>query len=149
MKKLFTQVVLKNGELKDVYVCVDDETAKVLEQVDEVTRKAYLQDEWEMKMAENYHRRKVQSLEKSLENGFEVVDESQDVEAKAIKEIELSIIKKSFAVLTPKQIWLVKELYIKKRTQEEIAEELHITQPAISYQIATIKGRIKKFLKKF
>ena len=69
--------------------------------------------------------------------------------AKAIKEIELSIIKKSFAVLTPKQIWLVKELYIKKRTQEEIAEELHITQPAISYQIATIKGRIKKFLKKF
>ena len=38
MKKLFTQIVKKNGELKDVYVCVDDETARVLEQVDEETR---------------------------------------------------------------------------------------------------------------
>ena len=149
MKKLFTQVVLKNGEIKDVYVCVDDETAKVLEQVDEVTRKAYLQDEWEMKMVENYHRRNEQSLEKSTDNGFDLADESQDVEAKAIKEVELMSIRKIISKLTLKQQWLVKELYIKKRTQEDIAEELHISQQAISSRLDTIKGKLKKFLKKF
>ena len=59
MKKLFTQIVKKNGELKDVYVCVDDETAKVLEQVDEETRKMYLQAEWEMKTAEKIKENKI------------------------------------------------------------------------------------------
>ena len=149
MKKLFTQVVLKNGELKDVYVCVDDETAKVLDQVDESTRKEYLQDEWEMKMAENYHRRNEQSLEKSTDNGFDFIDESQDVEAKAIREIELTTIRKAIAKLTPSQQWLVRQLYIEKKSQEQIAEELGKKGGTIRQRTLRIRAQLKKFLKNF
>ena len=88
MKKLFTQIVKKNGELKDVYVCVDDETAKVLEQVDEETRRTYLQEEYKMFMADYRYKRRNQSLEKSVDNGFDVIDDKQDVEAMAIKQAE-------------------------------------------------------------
>lgn len=80
MKKLYTQITKKNGEAKDVYVCVDNETAKVLEQVDEETRRVYLQEEYLTFMSNVKYKRCNQSLEKSLENGFDVVDENQDVE---------------------------------------------------------------------
>lgn len=89
MKKLFTQIVKKNGELKDVYVCVDDETARVLEQVDEETRHTYLQEEYKMFMADYRYKRRNQSLEKSVDNGFDVIDEKQDVEEMAIKEADI------------------------------------------------------------
>ena len=89
MKKLFTQIVKKNGELKDVYVCVDDETARVLEQVDEETRHTYLQEEYKMFMADYRYKRRNQSLEKSVDNGFDVIDEKQDVEEMAIKEADM------------------------------------------------------------
>lgn len=149
MKKLFTQVVLKNGEIKDVYVCVDDETAKVLEQVDEVTRKAYLQDEWEMKMVENYHRRNEQSLEKSTDNGFDLADESQDVEAKAIKEVEQANIHTAISKLNPQQQWIVKQVFIRRRKQVDVAIEMGIGESALSQRISVIKAKMKKILKNF
>ena len=149
MKKLFTQVVLKNGENKDVYVCVDDETAKVLEQVDEVTRKAYLQDEWEMKMVENYHRRNEQSLEKSTDNGFDLADESQDVEAKAIKEVEQANIHTAISKLNPQQQWIVKQVFIRRRKQVDVAIEMGIGESALSQRISVIKAKMKKILKNF
>ena len=111
MKKLFTQIVKKNGELKDVYVCVDDETARVLEQVDEETRRIYLQEEYEMKMSDNKYKLCNQSLEKSLDNGFDVIDEEQDVEEKAIKQAERDTVMQAILQLEPQQQWLVKTYY--------------------------------------
>ncbi len=147
MKKLFTQIVKKNGELKDVYVCVDDETARVLEQVDEETRKMYLQVEWEMKTTENYFRRHEQSLDKSIDNGFDVIDENQDVEEMAIKQAEKERVLEAIAKLEPQQQWLVKQIYVYGRKQVEIAEELGIGESAIRSRLRKIFEKIKKFLK--
>ena len=147
MKKLFTQIVKKNGELKDVYVCIDDETARVLEQVDEETRKMYLQAEWEMKTAENYFRRHEQSLDKSIDNGFDVIDENQDVEEMAIKQAEKERVLKAIAKLEPQQQWLVKQIYVYGRKQVEIAEELGIGESAIRSRLRKIFEKIKKILK--
>lgn len=148
-KKLFTQIVKKNGELKDVYVCVDDETARVLEQVDEETRKMYLQAEWEMKTADNYFRRHEQSLDKSLDNGFDVIDENQDVEVMAIKQAEKERVLEAIAKLKPQQQWIVKQVFIYGRKQCEVAKDLKISEPALSQRITVIKVQIKKFLKNF
>ena len=147
MKKLFTQIVKKNGELKDVYVCVDDETARVLEQVDEETRKMYLQAEWEMKTTENYFRRHEQSLDKSIDNGFDVIDENQDVEEMAIKQAEKERVLEAIAKLEPQQQWLVKQIYVYGRKQVEIAEELGIGESAIRSRLRKIFEKIKKILK--
>ena len=147
MKKLFTQIVKKNGELKDVYVCVDDETAKVLEQVDEETRKMYLQAEWEMKTAENYCRRHEQSLDKSLDNGFDIIDEKQDVEEMAIKQAEKQRVLEAIAKLEPQQQWLVKQIYVYGRKQIEVATELGVGESAIRSRLKKISAKLKKILK--
>ena len=148
-KKLFTQIVKKNGEIKDVYVCVDDETAKVLEQVDEETRRTYLQEEYKMFMADYRYKRRNQSLEKSVDNGFDVIDDKQDVEAMAIKQAEKETVMEAISKLEPQQQWLVKQIYIYGRKQIEIANELGVSHQAISQQIILIRSKIKKILKNF
>ena len=147
MKKLFTQIVKKNGELKDVYVCVDDETARVLEQVDEETRRIYLQEEYEMKMSDNKYKLCNQSLEKSLDKGFDVIDENQDVEEMAIKQAEKERVLEAIAKLEPQQQWLVKQIYVYGRKQVEIAEELGVGESAIRSRLKKISEKLKKFLK--
>ena len=147
MKKLFTQIVKKNGELKDVYVCVDDETARVLEQVDEETRRIYLQEEYEMKMSDNKYKLCNQSLEKYLDNGFDVIDENQDVEEMAIKQAEKERVLEAIAKLEPQQQWLVKQIYVYGRKQVEIAEELGVGESAIRSRLKKISAKLKKFLK--
>ena len=147
MKKLFTQIVKKNGELKDVYVCVDDETARVLEQVDEETRRIYLQEEYEMKMSDNKYKLCNQSLEKSLDKGFDVIDENQDGEEMAIKQAEIERVLEAIAKLEPQQQWLVKQIYVYGRKQVEIAEELGVGESAIRSRLKKISAKLKKFLK--
>lgn len=146
-KKLFTQIVKKNGELKDVYVCVDDETARVLEQVDEETRRIYLQEEYAMKMSDNKYKFCNQSLEKSLENGFDVIDENQDVEEMAIKQAEKDAVLEAISQLEPQQQWLIKQLYFLGRTQVDVAKELGISKAAITNRLKKISEKIKKLLK--
>ena len=147
MKKLYTQVVKHNGELKDVYVCVDDETAKVLAKVDEATRKAYLQDEYEMITAENYHKRHTQSLDKSLENGFDFVDERQNVEEIVAREMTNERVRKAIEQLEPQQQWLVEQIYFDERSHISVAKELGVTEGAIRDRLRRIYKKIKKFLR--
>lgn len=147
MKKLYTQITKKNGELKDVYVCVDNETAKVLEQVDEETRRVYLQEEYLTYMSNVKYKRSNQSLEKSLENGFDVVDENQDVEENAIKNADIEKVRRAISQLEPQQQWLVKQVYFNQRTNVSIASELGVTEGAIRDRLKRIFEKIKKFLK--
>ena len=47
--------------------------------------------------------------------------------------------------LTPKQRELIEQLFWEDKTQEELAQEKGISQPAISKQITNIKKKIKKY----
>lgn len=147
MKKLYTQITKKNGEIKNVYVCVDNETAKVLEQVDEETRRIYLQEEYLTYMSNVKYKRCNQSLEKSLENGFDVVDENQDVEENAIKNADKEKVRQAISKLEPQQQWLVKQVYFNQRTNVSIASELGVTEGAIRDRLKRIFEKIKKVLK--
>lgn len=146
MKKLYTQITKKNGEVKEVYVCVDNETAKVLEQVDEETRRIYLQEEYLTYMSNVKYKRCNQSLEKSLENGFDVVAENQDVEENAIKNADKEKVRQAISKLEPQQQWLVEQVYYYGRKQVEIADELGIDFTSVSKRLARIEKKLKKFL---
>ena len=147
MKKMFTQVVKHNGELKDVFVLVDDETAKVLEQVDEATRKAYLQGEYEMYIADVNYKRRTQSLERSFENGFDIVDERQDVEEFVVREMTNERVRKAIEQLEPQQQWIVEQIYFDGRSHISVAKELGVTEGAIRDRLRRIYKKIKKFLR--
>lgn len=147
MKKFTVTVEKQDGELRKVYVFVDGETAKVLEQVDEATRQKYLEEEYKMNMSDIGYHRVTQSLDKSLDNGFDIIDEKQDVEEMAIKQAEKETVLEAISKLEPQQQWLIKELYFYGRTQVDVAKELGISKAAITNRLNKISVKIKKFLK--
>lgn len=62
-----------------------------------------------------------------------------------IEEIDSEPLYKALKSLSEDQLEILTEYVFQKNTQKEIAENLGISQPALSQQIATIKKIIKKF----
>lgn len=147
MKKIYTKITKKNGEEKNVYICVDDATAKALEKVDEVTRRKYLQGEYELKMQELKEQKYNVSLEKSYEKGFDPTDEDMDLESNVLRMANISKVKDAIKTLTENQQWIVEQVFLYERTKVSIAQELGITESAVRNRIQKIFAKIKKVLK--
>lgn len=150
MKKLKAIVTKKDGTTKEVYVVVDNRTAEMLAQLnDEKIVNDYLVEEYKMFMAEYHEHRYTQSLDKSLDVGLEIEDKKQDVFENIVTKLEHEELKKAIQSLNEQQQKIVTALFFERKTQEEIAQELHITQPAVSQRLAVILERLKNYLKNF
>lgn len=146
MKRLTVSVTRKDGTSTTIPVFVDNETAKVLTQVDEATRNDYLRQEYEMSLVDRKESRRHQSLEDSLEDGFDVADSASSAEEDLMEKDSRRELLSAISQLTKEQQWLVKEVYIKGRSQTEIAKELDITHSAIRDRLRVIFKKIKKIL---
>ena len=83
--KRFTTKIMHKGEEKTIAVWLDDETARLLEEYgDEKLKHAYIVEEYKAQLIERSETRRHQSLEKSMEAGFDVMDESTDVEKRLL-----------------------------------------------------------------
>lgn len=147
-KKLKGVKTRKDGTTKEIYVVVDDVTAKMLEQVSEEIRNQYIIDEFNVKMQELKDKRYTSSLEQKMENGFDCIDEEQDVEAISMFDFEMEEIKNAIKQLDYQQQWLIKEVYVKGRTKIELAKELGISNSSIRDRFRVIYKKIKNFLDK-
>lgn len=95
MKKLYA-TVLVNEEEKTVFAFVDDETARVLEQVtDKAFVDRYIYDEYKLQMKDLKHARMEQSLDKSVENGFDTIDDRSDLEENLIEQLDYEVLHKA------------------------------------------------------
>lgn len=150
MKKLKAVVTREDGTTKEVYVVVDEQTAEMLAKIeDKRIVNDYLVEEYKLFMADFRERRRTQSLDKSLENGFDIVDERQDLFASMVGQIESEEIQNAIKKLDEEQQWIVQAVFFEGKKQIEIAQELHITKQAMSQRMAVIKEQLKKFLKNF
>jgi len=150
MKKLKAVVTREDGTTKEVYVVVDEQTAEMLAKIeDKQIVNDYLVEEYKLFMADFRERRRTQSLDKSLENGFDIVDERQDLFASMVGQIESEEIRNAIKKLDEEQQWIVQAVFFEGKKQIEIAQELHITKQAMSQRMAVIKEQLKKFLKNF
>lgn len=150
MKKLKAIVTKKDGTTKEVYVVVDNQTAEMLATLkDEKMVNDYLVEEYRIFMKDYHERRHTQSLDKSLEGGLEIEDKKQDVFESIVTELEHEELKKAILSLNEQQQRIVTALFFERKTQEEIAEEFHISQQAISQRLEVILAHLKKFLKNF
>ena len=150
MKKLKAVVTREDGTTKEVYVVVDEQTAEMLAKIeDKQIVNDYLVEEYKLFMADFRERRRTQSLDKSLENGFDIVDERQDLFASMVGQIESEEIQNAIKKLDEEQQWIVQAVFFEGKKQIEIARELHITKQAMSQRMAVIKEQLKKFLKNF
>ncbi len=146
MKK-FKAIVTKNdGTKKEVYVIVDNRTAKMLAQLDDEMRNDYLVEEYRMFMSVYNEHRNVQSLDKSLDSGLDIVDESQNLLDEILKSAELENVRSAIKMLEPQQQWLVEQIYFRGRSQVNIARQLGIDESSLSKRKERLLKKLKKFL---
>ncbi len=146
MKKMTANIVAKNGEMKEISVWIDDETAKVLTEHgdDEIIRK-YIIEEYRAQLIERKETRRHQSLNYSMDSGFDVSDKNQEFLSEIIEEDNLE---KILSCLKKEQRDIMTKLLLEDYSQKEIAEEMGVSTSAISQKIQTIYKKIKKFLEK-
>lgn len=150
MKKLKATITKKDGTQKEVFVIVDEQTAEMLKQLgDKKMVNEYLVEEYKMFMADVQEQRHTQSLDKSLDNGFDLVDEKQDVAAAFISNEDREKVREAIKKLDQEQQWIVQEVFFRGRTQIDVARELQISKQAMSQRMTVIKEQLKIFLKNF
>lgn len=146
MKQL-TTTIMRKGKEKTIAVLLDDETARLLEECgDEQLKHEYLVEEYKAQLVERSETRRHQSLEKSMEAGFDVVDEDTDVEKEALGMIDKEKLRRAFQFLEPQQKWLIYEIFYKGRKRVDLANELGVDESAIRCRLKKIFMRLKKYL---
>ncbi len=146
MKKLETKILGKNGIQRTISVWVEDATAKILEKQDKDFIHDYIVDEYKASLSERRETRRHQSLNKSMDNGFDVADDRVDIETELIENEEKAMLHKAISKLEPQQQWLIVEIFYKGRKQVDIARELGVGESAIRSRLSKIFAQIKKLL---
>lgn len=146
MKKFRTTITTKTGE-KTVIVWIDDETATLLNQMEDGEQiNQYLQERHKENLNEHKETRRHQSLEKSTEKGFDIVDENQDFEDSLI---EIDYLHNAMKKLTVEQREVIMEYYFKDKTCQEIANEKRVSPQAVAQQLKRAIQRLKNIFKNF
>ena len=146
MKKLSTEITTKKGERKIITVEVDDMYADwLVTQSQEIYHDAVM-FEYRTSCVERKETRYIQSLDASMDNGFDIADESLESAEDMAERLTLE---DAIRKLTEQQQWVVKQVFMLQRKQVEVARELGITESAMAQQISVIKRNLKKILKNF
>lgn len=146
MKKLST-TILHKGKEKVISVWLDDETARLLEECgDERLKHEYIVEEYKARLIERRETRRHQSLEKSMDSGFDMADENADIETEVFRTMDLDKLYQAVQQLEPQQKWLVVQIFYKGRTRVDVAKELRINESKVRSRLERIYKKIKKLL---
>ena len=97
-------------------------------------------------LSERKHTRRNQSLERSVDNGWDIADPDADVVViYEIKERNERLYK-AIATLTPDQQTLIKQVFFDRIPQVEIAERQGTTKMALHNKLTRILRKLKKVL---
>ena len=149
MKELSTEIMLRNGDIKTITVELETELADWLVLQPPAVYRDFLIFEYRSKCVERKETRRTQSLNVSLDHGFDIVDEESDLFIALLRQLTREEVRKAIKKLKPKQQWVAEQVLLLERTQAEVARELGISKPAMTQQISIIKRELKIFLKNF
>ena len=149
MKELSTEIMLRNGDIKTITIELETELADWLVLQPPAVYRDFLIFEYRSKCVERKETRRVQSLNASLDHGFDIVDEDSDPFMALIRQLTLEEVRKAIRKLKPKQQWVAEQVLLLERKQVDVARELGITKQAMMQQISIIKRDLKNYLKNF
>ena len=145
--KRFTTKIMHKGEEKVIAVWLDDETARLLDEYgDEKLKHAYIVEEYKAQLIERRETRRHQSLEKSMEAGFDVEEVEANFESDVVDKTDLL---QAIDLLPDSQRCVIEQYYFKDMRLEDIANKKGVSIQAIAQMIRRAKLNIKKFLKNF
>ena len=107
---------------------------------------AYAEMERLERLTERKETRRHQSLDKSMEHGFDIADLSENVFEKVERNERNRQLYQAIVTLTPQQQKLLFEVYFEYIPQVEIARREGVTKKAINNRLARILKKLKKFL---
>ena len=110
MKKLSTNIITENGDVKKISVLVEDETAAALAHCDEEICHLYILEEYEAQNLTRKETRRHISYESITEKGLDFVSPEESPSERLIRSEEEKRLHNAMASLTDKQykiLWLV------------------------------------------
>ena len=141
MKKLSTEITTKKGERKIITVEVDDIYADwLVTQPQEIYHDAVM-FEYRTSRTERKETRYIQSLDASMDNGFDFADENENIEAEIIANETLEMM---LAILPEEQRWAVVEHIIKGVPKTKLAQIKNVSDAAIGQQIKRALNTLRK-----
>lgn len=144
MKKVTTTILQADGTERQISVWIEEETFRLLEESgDAKIMQAYLIEEYRTSLIERKETRRHQSLEASMDKGFDIAEEN-DVAEQAIRKYESEELHKALKKLEPQQRWLINQIYFEGKTKVEIAGELGVGESAIRNRLKKIYEKLKK-----
>lgn len=90
--------------------------------------------------------RRCQSLEASMENGFDIVDDTADIDVILDKKERYKALYSALAKLPAKQRELIQKVFFEGISQTEIASQQGITKMALHNKLTRILRNLKKLL---
>jgi len=144
MKKVYFKFINAKGQLKSVFVLVDEQTAEMVQKLSEEERVAYLTDLYHEDMRERNYQRHIVHSDGYFgdDEDLELPDDSVDEESIKNKE-QVAII---LTMVNSDERQLLEDYYLKRKTQQEIASSLNISQKMVSKRIQNVLEKVKKNL---
>ena len=145
MKKM-TTTIIESGKEKRISVWLDERTVEALEQAnDAALTQQYIIDKYKSSLVDRSETRRHQSLDVSMDNGFEPIDE-RDYASVVLDGIEHDRLRAAFAILTNEQRELIRLVYFAGVPQKEIAERMGLDKTSVRDRLKTIYKKISRFL---
>lgn len=147
MKKVTTMAII-GGKERQISVYIEEELAAWLDTIDEATRRDFIVEEWKTERKNRAETRRHNSLERLLDAGWDVADEEMDFVGDMDKEKIVSLLQIVEQNLEPQQKKLLWEIYVERKTLEEIGALENVSKVAIHNRLEKILKKFRKILKK-
>ena len=147
MKKVTTMAII-GGKEKQISVYLEEELADWLDTIDEETRRDFIVEEWKTERKNRAETRRHNSLERLLDAGWDVAGEEIDFVGDMDKEKIVSLLQIVEQNLEPQQKKLLWEIYVERKTLEEIGALENVSKVAIHNRLEKILKKFRKILKK-
>ena len=147
MKKVTTMAII-GGKEKQISVYLEEELADWLDTIDEATRRDFIVEEWKTERKNRAETRRHNSLERLLDAGWDVAGEEIDFVGDKDKEKIVSLLQIVEQNLEPQQKKLLWEIYVERKTLEEIGAMENVSKVAIHNRLEKILKKFRKILKK-
>lgn len=106
----------------------------------------YAELEHKEKLTERKETRRHQSLDKSMEHGWDIADQSADVVLQAEAEEDKKRLYDAILKLPKEQRKLLEEVYFQDIPQTELAKRDGVTKTAVNNRLARILKKLKKYM---
>lgn len=147
MKKVTTMAII-GGKERQISVYIEEELADWLDTIDEATRRDFIVEEWKTERKNRAETRRHNSLERLLDAGWDVAGEEIDFVGDMDKEKIVSLLQIVEQNLEPQQKKLLWEIYVERKTLEEIGALENVSKVAIHNRLEKILKKFRKILKK-